>query len=85
MENITKTERIDIRLSGEEKVLLEKAAAATNRTLSSYILSNIIKLAKEDLAKFGIEVFDNEEMATFIDLLANPPKPNKALIELFKW
>ena len=66
------------------KVILEKAAAATNRTLSSYILSNIIKLAKEDLAKFGIEVFDNEEMATFIDLLANPPKPNKALIELFK-
>ena len=84
MESITKTERIDIRLSNEEKVLLEKAAAATNRTLSSYILSNIIKLAKEDLAKFGIEVFDNEEMATFIDLLANPPKPNKALIELFK-
>ncbi len=84
MESINKTERIDIRLSSEEKVLLEKAAAATNRTLSSYILSNIIKLAKEDLAKFGIEVFDNEEMATFIDLLANPPKPNKALIELFK-
>ena len=84
MKSINKTERIDIRLSSEEKVLLEKAAAATNRTLSSYILSNIIKLAKEDLAKFGIEVFDNEEMATFIDLLANPPKPNKALIELFK-
>ena len=84
MESINKTERIDIRLSSEEKVILEKAAAATNRTLSSYILSNIIKLAKEDLAKFGIEVFDNEEMATFIDLLANPPKPNKALIELFK-
>lgn len=84
MESVVKTERIDIRLSKEEKAMLERAAATTNRSLSSYILSNIMRLAKEDLAKYGLDVFDNEEMATFIDLLANPPKPNDALIELFK-
>jgi len=84
MENIIKSERIDIRLSNEDKKIIEKAASINNMSLSSYILFNILKLAKNDLERFEITLLDNDEMSTFINLLTNPPKPNESLIELFK-
>ena len=84
MESYPKTERIDIRLSAEEKAIIEKAASFNNRTISSYLLSIILKQAKEDLKNFNIELLEDDEMAIFIDALENPPHPNEHLIDLFK-
>ena len=84
MESVVKSERIDIRLSLKEKELIEKAATMNNRSLSSYILSVVLKEAKNDLRNFDLDLLDDDEMAIFMDALANPPKPNQALIELFK-
>lgn len=84
MESVGKSERIDIRLSLEEKAIIERAAAMNNRSVSSYILSIVLKQAKDDMKKFDIELLDCDEMAIFIDALENPPMPSKELIDLFR-
>ena len=84
MESAIKSERIDIRLSPEEKELIVKAANMNNRSLSSYILSIALKEAKNDLRNFGLDLLNDEEMAVFMDALSNPPEPNEALIDLFR-
>ena len=84
MESVVKSERIDIRLSLEEKAIIERAAAMNNRSVSSYILSIVLKHAKDDMKKFDIELLDSDEMAIFIDALENPPMPSKELIDLFR-
>ena len=80
----TKNSRIDIRLDPKDKETLERAAFLKRTSLSSYILSAAIELAKVDLEKENRIILSNEERDKIISLLENPPEPNEALRNLFK-
>ena len=71
-----KEKRIEFRVPDEAKKTIEDAAKLSNISLSSYILSVVLKQAKLDL--------DNKERDNLMNALANPPMPNKALKDLFK-
>ena len=45
----TKTNRIDIRLTDSDKLLIEKAANINRQSVSSYIVSVVINQAKKEL------------------------------------
>jgi uncharacterized protein (DUF1778 family) len=82
--SINKQKRIDLRISEEQKQLLERAAQLKGMSLSSYLLSNSLAAAQTDLESYQKLVLSNRDQDLFIDLLTNPPKPNPALREAMR-
>ena len=81
----TKEKRIEFRVPDEAKKTIEDAAKLSNISVSSYILSTVLKQARLDLEKNEIITLNNKERDALMNALANPPEPNEALKELFKW
>lgn len=84
MAALTKNNRIDIRLSDEDKRLIEKAASCSRQSISSYIISVIIKQAELDLKEYETLVLSNQDRDFILNLLDNPDEPNEALKSLFR-
>lgn len=84
MSVVVKTERIDIRLTKEHKRILDQAANISNKSLSDYILSIVLKKAELDIKENEKLVLSNMAAKQILDELANPSEPNEALIKLFK-
>ncbi|MDJ0690338.1 MAG: DUF1778 domain-containing protein [Xenococcaceae cyanobacterium MO_188.B32] len=76
-----KTNRIDLRVSQEQKDLLETAASIKGISLSAYLLANCLEIAQADIAKHQKLVLSDRDRDLFISLIANPPKPNQDLVE----
>ena len=79
----TKTERVDLRISKEDKELLDRASQISGLSISSYILMTTIKQARLDLIQNERLVLSNCERDIFIKALESPAEPNEALKELF--
>lgn len=80
-----KEKRIEFRVPDEAKKTIEDAAKLANISLSSYILTVVLKQAKLDLEQNEVIVLKNKERDALMKALANPPEPNDALRGLFKW
>lgn len=79
-----KEKRIEFRVPDEAKKTIEDAARLSNISLSSYILSVVLKQAKIDLEQNETIVLNNEERDSLMKALECPPKPNEALKDLFR-
>ncbi len=80
----SKEKRIDLRVSQEQKELLERAAELRGMSLSIYLLSYCLAAAQADLAVHQKLVLSDKDRDLFLQLLANPPKPEKALVEAMR-
>lgn len=81
---LVKEKRIEFRLPDEAKKTIEDAARLSNISLSSYILSVVLKQAKLDLEQNEVISLNNKDRDSLMNALANPPEPNEALRALFK-
>ena len=79
----SKTNRIDIRLSDQDKAAIELAAKYNRQSISSYIISVVIKQAQLDLYKNETIVLSNKERDLLLRSLENPEEPNESLKALF--
>ena len=79
-----KEKRIEFRVPDEAKKTIEDAARLSNISLSSYILSVVLKQAKIDLEQNETIVINNAERDSLMKALECPPKPNEALKDLFR-
>lgn len=79
-----KAKRIDLRVSQEQKALLERAAALKGMSLSAYLLSHCLAAAQADLAVHDKLVLSDRDRDLFLQLVVNPPKPNQALLQGMK-
>ena len=79
-----KEKRIEFRVPDEAKKTIEDAAKLSNISLSSYILSVVLKQAKLDLEQNEMITLNNKERDNLMNALANPPMPNEALKDLFR-
>lgn len=79
-----KEKRIEFRVPDEAKKTIEDAARLSNISLSSYILSVVLKQAKIDLEQNETIVLNNAERDSLMKALECPPKPNEALKDLFR-
>jgi uncharacterized protein (DUF1778 family) len=77
----SKTNRIDLRVSKEQKDLLETAASLKGISLSAYLLANCLEIAQEDIAKYQKLVLSDRDRDLFLSLIANPPQPQQDLVE----
>lgn len=81
---VAKMDRIDLRISSEDKRTLEMAAASKRVSLSSYIVSLALQGAAADLEREKTIKVSLEGWAQLIEMLDNPPEPTESLKRLFQ-
>jgi uncharacterized protein (DUF1778 family) len=80
----TRSEKLDLRLTLNAKTALQAAAAASNRSVSEFVLESALARADEALAdrrSFGLNADQWEE---FLAALDAPPRPLPRLERLLK-
>ncbi|HEY8547583.1 MAG TPA: DUF1778 domain-containing protein [Acidimicrobiales bacterium] len=79
---MSKTERLNIRVTEEQLALLKQAAAANGQTVSDYVLSHVLADARDDLTDRRLFSLDAAEWTEFTSRLDRPPTPKPELEDL---
>jgi uncharacterized protein (DUF1778 family) len=79
---MTRTEKIDLRLTAHAKRALQSAAEATHKTLSDFVLESALARADSVLAERQIFRLDAERWTAFLAALDAPPKLRPRLARL---
>ena len=70
-----KKQRIDLRLTDEDKKMIEEAAAMTNQTITQFLVSS----ASEVIEQHRRLVLNEASWNRVMDAIENPPAPNDKL------
>jgi uncharacterized protein (DUF1778 family) len=74
-----KPERLDARLSTEQKALLQRAADLSGRSLTEFVISSAQAAAEETIRSHQVIELTTRASEAFAATLLNPPPPNKRL------
>lgn len=72
-------ERLETRLSPEQKALLERAAALEGRSLSDFVVTSAQAAALATIERFEVIMLTARDSRAFMEALMNPPAPNERL------
>ncbi len=70
----TKSSRIDLRVTQEQKDLLERAASLKGLSLSAYTLSYVLPVAQQEIDSYESLVLSDRDRDLFMAVMENPPK-----------
>ena len=70
----SKDSRIDLRVTSEQKALLEQAAALKGVSLTAYTLVHLLPIAQQDIENQEKLTLSNRDRNLFLAALENPPK-----------
>jgi uncharacterized protein (DUF1778 family) len=76
------SERVHLRMTPTAKQTLQRTAAATNKTLTEFLLDAGLNAALDALADRRVFQLDNKRWNAFMAALAAPPKTNPRLRKL---
>lgn len=79
-----KMKRIDLRITQEVKILIERAAQLKHTTVSAYMLESAMQRASAEIDTLERLHLQGADWDNFYSALVNPPEPNRALINLMK-
>ena len=79
-----KMDRIDLRVTKEQKEVLARAAVLSGVSMSSFLVANALAEAKKLVAKSEVIVLSNRDRDLFYSILKKPPKPDKNLSKLLR-
>lgn len=71
-----KKQRIDLRLTDDDKTIIEEAAALSNQTITQFMLSSASERAAEVIEQHRRLVLSEESWNLVMDAISNPPQPN---------
>ncbi len=74
-----KRERLEARLTSEQKALLQHAADLQGRTLSDFVLENVLRDAQEVIREHEVIRLTAEDSRIFMEAVLNPPAPSARL------
>lgn len=74
-----KSARLEARLTGEMKKLIERAAAYEGRSLSDFVIYSAQRTALEVIEQHELIRLNAEQSRQFAELILNPPKANARL------
>lgn len=74
-----RAERLETRVSAEQKSLIERAAALQGRTLTDFVLTSVQEAAIRAIAEHETLVLSERDRLVFFDTLVNPPAPSERL------
>ncbi|MBC1196497.1 DUF1778 domain-containing protein [Microcystis aeruginosa BLCCF158] len=69
-----KDSRIDLRVTQEQKELLEKAASLRGISLSAYTLLHLLPIAKQDIDTQERLILSDRDRDLFMSIIENPPE-----------
>jgi uncharacterized protein (DUF1778 family) len=76
-----RTERLEARISGEKKAVLQYAAELTGRTLSEFVVESAQAAATRVIVEHENIRLSQREQIAFVSALLNPTAPNDRLRE----
>lgn len=76
-----KEERLEIRISHNERRQFEEAAFLLGMNLSEFIRRTALEKSVEVIRNENAIILSNEDRDAFLHALEHPPKPNKKLKE----
>jgi uncharacterized protein (DUF1778 family) len=79
MAQALRRERVELRLTREQKRSIERAATLRGTTLTDFILNEIQPAATAVIKNAESVELRNRDREVFFRALQNPPAPNKAL------
>lgn len=80
--NAARDQRLDLRIQGEMKTLIERAAALSGETLSTFVLSSTLRRARKVLREADVIDLSNEARDRFLAVLDDvDTRPNAALLK----
>ncbi|PTA93506.1 DUF1778 domain-containing protein [Kosakonia sp. H7A] len=74
-----KKQRIDLRLTDEDKKMIEEAAAMTNQTVTQFLVNSASERAAEVIEQHRRLILSEESWTRVMDAIENPPAPNDKL------
>lgn len=74
-----KKQRIDLRLTEDDKHMIEEAAAMTNQSISQFMVSTASERAAEVIDQHRRLLLNEESWNLVIDAITNPPTPSDRL------
>ena len=78
----TKSERLQLRLTNQQKDIIARAAQVKQTTMTNFILEKSYEAAVEVLSEQTLFSLTDEEWDNFCQALEAPPKPIPALRKL---
>ena len=75
-----RSERIEARLSSDAKVVIQRAADLSGRSVSDFVVSSALEADKETIREHEIIVLSARESISFVEALLDPKGPNEALL-----
>ncbi len=80
--NAARDQCLDLRIQGELRTLIERAATLSGETLSTFVLSSTLRRAGKVLREADVIELSNEARDRFLAVLDDvDPKPNAALLK----
>lgn len=76
-----RSERLETRITAEQKDLIERAAALQGRTVTDFVLASVQDAARRAIEEHGRIALSLEDSKAFVQLLLDPPPVNDRLRE----
>lgn len=75
-----KNDRLNLRLSKEQRSILDEAAAASGMTVGTFVLSHATDAARNLLVECSGEALPEQRWSNFLALLDRDPPPGSSLL-----
>jgi uncharacterized protein (DUF1778 family) len=75
----SKTARLEARLTGELKALLQHAADLSGRSLTEFVISSAQEVASRTVREHEVLTLSGRDRQVFVNALLKPVSPNKRL------
>jgi len=73
-----KEERLEARVTPEQKKLIARAAALRGFTVTEFVVASAQQAASETIKDFELLTLHEDARDVFVNALLNPPPPNEA-------
>jgi len=80
----TRAQRLETRLTAEQKSLIERAAALQGRTVTDFVLTSVQDAARRAIAEHSQITLSVRDSETFVDALLHPKPVNARLRETIR-
>ncbi len=74
-----KKQRIDLRLTDDDKSMIEEAAAISNQSVSQFMLNSASQRAAEVIEQHRRVILNEESWTRVMDARSKPPSPGEKL------
>lgn len=75
----SKAERLEARVTKEQKELFQRAADIQGRTLTDFVVSSVLDIAKQVIMEHEKMILTKQDQEVFVAALLNPPEPSAKL------